>query len=375
MGATGGTGGAATGGTGGIATGGTGGGSGGSVGIGVYSYTAVPAFGLVNPPAVAHHPDGGHALVLDWADKVYRYSAGALTQVASAGSGVSWRDVVYVDKDKAVLLGRHGSLNEGRIYVWDEKTAKLTEQTADKFAGGTYETIDIAANGTGKLLGSKKSSGAGYLAYLWDFTVLSGRSNVKAKPTSAGCQDLAWATDAFNGTAVAVVCGLNGATLFHLDSGGFFQDYTGNSGNVSRISSRPQRDYALLVGSSSSKVYRYQQGLWTTGFNSPQLNGIFGVEFSSDGSRALLFGRALGSPLTGRVFEFRHDLMTQSDFTDVSIPNFALPPYNATSNVYLNDVSWQPGCDGGLIVGGMNTLSTKKGYVIRFSVINGNSCT
>ncbi|HMR80510.1 MAG TPA: hypothetical protein PKD61_35620, partial [Polyangiaceae bacterium] len=331
-------------------------------------------FGITNPPAVAYHPSGSSALVLNWSDTVFRYSAGALTQIASAGSGVSWRDVVWVDNDKAVLLGRHNSLNEGRLYVWNEMTSQLTELSAEKFAGGSYEALDVAAGGNGKLLASKPSSGSGYIAYLWDFTIAAGRTNVKAKPTSAGCQDLAWATDAFNGTAVAVVCGLNGATLFHLDSGGFFQDYTGNSGNVSRISARPQRDYALLVGSSSYRAYRYQQGLWTTGSSSPQLQGIFDVEFSSDGNRALLFGRALGNPLTGRVFEFRHDLMAASDFTDVSIPNFGLPPYNADGNVYLNDASWTPGCDGGLLVGGINTLTNKKGYVIRFSVINGKSC-
>ena len=66
--------------------------------------------------------------------------------------------------------------------------------------------------------------------------------------------------------------------------------------------------------------------------------------------------------------------MQQVDFTDVSIPNFSLPPYNADSQVTLNDVAWRPGCEGGLVVGGSNTFSSQKGYVVRFAVTNGIAC-
>jgi hypothetical protein len=66
--------------------------------------------------------------------------------------------------------------------------------------------------------------------------------------------------------------------------------------------------------------------------------------------------------------------MQQADFTDVSIPGFSGPPYDAATGVTLNDVAWRPGCDGGLIVGGEDTFSVQSGYVIRFSVDNGVAC-
>lgn len=65
---------------------------------------------------------------------------------------------------------------------------------------------------------------------------------------------------------------------------------------------------------------------------------------------ALILGGVGGSPAVGPVYELRHDLFTQADVTSVSIPNFALPPYNATSQTRLNGVAWRPGCEG-LIVG------------------------
>jgi hypothetical protein len=121
-------------------------------------------------------------------------------------------------------------------------------------------------------------------------------------------------------------------------------------------------------------MYRFQQGNWNTDYGNPWYSTIYAVRFSNDGNRALVLGQAVGSPMVGRVAEFRHDLFTQPEFTDVSIPNFSLPPYNATSGVSLNDVAWRPGCEGGLIVGGANTISSQKAYVIRFSVDNGVLC-
>lgn len=353
-------------------------GSGGGVSRGFYKYTAVPVYGLVNPTAAAYHPGGTYALVLDAGDKVYRYTTkgGAIAQAATAGSGVTWRAAAFTSSgDKAVLLGNHGSLNQGRVYIWDHASAKLTELTTARLAGGTYEALARAAGGaTFKLLGSKKSSGAGYLAYLWDLDPAKGTSNVKATFTSAGCQDLAWATDAYGKPAVAVVCGVNGATLGHLDFGGTWNAHTQNAGNTSSVSGRPQADYALAVcWSCGGKVYRFEKGAWSTPYASPKLTGASKVFFSGDGKRALLLG-GYGTGGVGLAHEYRHNLMTQNDFTDVSIPNFDQAPYNAQSGVQLNHAAWRPGCDGGLIVGGANSYSLKKGYVIRFQVTNGVAC-
>lgn len=347
--------------------------------VGVYSYTAVNPVSIVNPPAAAWHPSGDHALILNVKDTVHRYDAAtkALTQVASAGSTVTWKTVSYTpDGAKAVLLGN--TTTEGRIYLWDEAAAQLTQLSADTFAGGTYESIAWKHDGSGegRVLASRTVAGGSYNVFVWPFTAAGGRvtAQVFASSTGAGCQDLDYATDAFGLTAVAVTCGVNGVELFHLDGNEHFVQYTLNAGNTSRIAARPQGDYALAVGWSGQRVYRFEQGGWSTAFGNPTFPGIYQVQFATDGKRALVIGQAGGSPVVGRVVEFRHDVFTQAGMTDVSIPNFALAPYYADSSVTLNDAAWRPGCDGGLLVGGSNTVTSQKAVIIRFSVDNGAPC-
>lgn len=356
--------------------------AGGPVAIGVYSYTAVPTStlmnALVNPPAVAWHPSGSYALVLGEADNVYKYDAAtqSLSAVASAGSTVAWRDVRFApDGSTAVLLGNDTSTPQGEIFLFDDASQTLTQMSSETFAGGSYQAISWSADGTqARLLGSKPNGGT-YLAYLWLFDPVAGRSDLEATSTAAGCEDLGWATDGFDLPVVSVTCGLNGVSLFYLDPGGNFVNDPGmgSAGNVSRIAARPQGDYALLIGWSGARVYSFQQGGWDTSFSDPTLPGIFTARFSTDGARALILG-GYGGAGVGQVYEYRDHLLTQSDLTDVSIPGFSGPPYNAVSSVRLNDVAWRPGCEGGLIVGGDHTFSSQHGYVVRFSVDNGVAC-
>ncbi len=353
----------------------------GPVAVGSYTYTAIPTsalFGFVNPPAVAWHPSGSYALVLNETNTVFRYDpvAKALTQVASVGSTIAWSAIRFTpDGSTAVLLGNVIASPQGEIFLWSDATSTLTQMTGQSFAGGTYEAIAWSPDGTqARLLGSTPNAGP-YSASLWLVDPVTGRSGLKATDTGAGCQDLGWATDGFNQPVVAVTCGLNGVSLFYLDIGGnIVNDGSASSaGNVSHIAARPQGDYALVIGWSGPRVYRFQQGAWNTSFSSPVLLGIFTAGFSTSGTRALILGGYGGAGI-GQVYEFRDDLMQQTDFTDVSIPGFSGPPYNADTNARLNDVAWRPGCDGGLIVGGDDTVFAQHGYVIRFSVDNGVTC-
>lgn len=347
--------------------------------IGSYTYTAVPPNGMLNPPAAAWHPSGDYALVLNASDKVFRYDpvTKSVSQVAQAGSTVVWRAVRFTpDGSKAVLLGNVSSPFEGRIYLWDHATSQLTQMTTETFAGGTYESIAWSPSGASARLLAQKKNGSGYLANLWLFDPATGRSDLKVKDSgAAGCQDLDWATDGFDQPAVPVTCGVNGVSLFYLDNLGNFVSYSGNAGNTSSISARPQGDYALAIGWSAQRVYRFQQGNWSTAFGNPSFPAsISQVQFSTDGNRALILGGYGGNPAVGQVYEFRHDVFTQTGITEVSIPNFSLPPYNASSQARLNDVAWRPGCEGGIIVGGVNTFTAQQAFVIRFSVDNGVQC-
>lgn len=345
---------------------------------GVYTYSRITTYGLVNPPAVAWHPSGTYALILDGYDLVYQFdpAASSLTQVASAGASVKWRDLTFTpDGAHAVLLGNNTSTNEGMLFLWDHETLSLEEMAGQRFAGGTYEALEYAPDGsTARLLGSSKAPN--YVATVWTFDVSAGKTMPLAKATSAGCQDIAWATDVYGAPALAIVCGENGAQLMHIDGGNQFVVHALNAGNTSRVAGRPQGDYALGIcwSSSPGKLYRFAQGLWDSDYYSPGKLGIFQIEFSPDGLRALLLGGYGGNPPVGQVYEYRHDLLTSADIYDVSIPNFGAAPYNADTYVELNDAAWRPGCDGGLIVGGSNAYSSTKGYVIRFAIDNGIAC-
>jgi hypothetical protein len=94
------------------------------------------------------------------------------------------------------------------------------------------------------------------------------------------------------------------------------------------------------------------------------------VSVAPDGQRALIVGRtSLGR---GTVIEYRHDLYSEIEMTDVSISGFEAPPYNATSNTYLNDSAFRPGCDGGLLVGG--EVSAGTGMLIEFQIEAARAC-
>jgi hypothetical protein len=194
------------------------------VAIGLYSYTAINPGTMVNPLAAAWHPSGNYALVLNATDAVFRYDpvAKTLTKVASAGATVSWRAITFAPGGaQAVLLGN--TTTEGRIYTWDDASAQLTLMSNETFAGGTYEAIQWSPSGTeSRVLASKPGSGGSYYAYVWPFDVTMGRATAQGftHQTNAGCQDLAWATDAFNLPAIAVTCGVNYVELFHIDGNG-----------------------------------------------------------------------------------------------------------------------------------------------------------
>ncbi len=340
------------------------------VDLGVYTFTGVMPGAMKGPVAAAWHPSGGYALILNSSDTIYRYDpvTHSVTQVASAGGTVSWRNIVFAPGgDKAVVLGN--TTAEGRIYLWDDATSALTQDTAGTLAGYVFESIAWSHDrSTARLLARNNPSNGAYLAYLYHYDITTGRGAVKATSTSAGCQDLAFATDGFDTPVAAVTCGVNGATLLYEDGTDLITTFSGNAGNTSRISARPQGDYALAVTWSDARVTFFKQGQWTTGFNNPNLPSIFGVKFNDAGTRALFFGGA------GKLYEFRHYLPQVADITNVSIPNFTMPPYNNTTQDSVNDVAWRPGCDGGLVVGGSDSVTYQHAFVARFSVDNGAAC-
>ena len=97
------------------------------------------------------------------------------------------------------------------------------------------------------------------------------------------------------------------------------------------------------------------------------------VGWRPDGGRALIVGRAVGSPLEATVVDHRPLQATgfnAAALLDVSIQGFGVTPWFGNSNVHLLDVDWRPGtlCDEGLIVGTDNGTSWSPtfGLALRF---------
>ena len=93
----------------------------------------------------------------------------------------------------------------------------------------------------------------------------------------------------------------------------------------------------------------------------------------------MIVGRAGIAPARGTSIEYRHDLYdcvntdNDCDLTEVSIPNFDAPPWNADRNERLNEAAFRPGCDGGILVGGYSNFNGSNGLVARFQIVGGDA--
>ncbi len=352
----------------------------GPVGVGVYEYTGVRPATLAAPVAVAWHPSGAYALVLSSNDAVFRYDPRAMTvaQVATTSRDVAWKAVSFTpDGARALLLGNTTSTSggtttrRGRVFVWDHAASTLAERATDQWTMGTYQSIRWAPNGTrAALLGMAPN----YLS-IWFYGpdgVRSGGPIAHGRVVNTGCDDLGWITDGFGDPALAVVCGINtGEILTVTDPLGMARFTStvgsGSTGNVYGIAVRPQGDLALATG-GSSRIYRYRDARWDTGFSSPTVRGASAVAFSFDGTRALAYGGF------GYVHEYRYDLYNQTDIVDVSIAGLAAAPYGQPSNAVLRALAWRPNCDEGVAVGGASSISGTSAFVAAFRVMGGRRC-
>lgn len=346
-------------------------------GPGFYNWTGVRPSTMVAPVAVAWHPSGSYALILNSSNTVWRYDPVAQTvmQVAAAGSSVYWRFLSFTpDGARAILLGNTGSgtTRRAKLFEWNHATSTLTDRMQD-FTNGTYESLRWNSDGT---RGALLASGANAI-YVW-FIAPDGTRSAAPIATgivmSTGCSDVTWARDGFGDPALTIVCGLNTARAFFatmIDSGSVnwaSPVSSGLTGNMYRIVSRPQGDVAFTLG-STSKLYRVRGNAWEAGFSSPELRGTFSLAWSTDGRRMLAFGGF------GNVYEYRYDLYSASEILAVSIP-LGSAPWTQPSGASINDIAWRPGCDEGVAVGGTNTIvGGTSAFVAPFSVAGGRACT
>lgn len=191
------------------------------------------------------------------------------------------------------------------------------------------------------------------------------------EPVSAGCQDMAPVLDGWGGWGLAFSCGLSGGAVGLYDGA---VNLGPSVGNTSRLAAHPSGQYALGVSWSAGRLLRYEQGIWSGPSGAPELGStaVWAIGMSDDGARALISGEFENNAIV--LKEVRSGAFSTAEITDVSILNAHLGPWTARAQVVLRDVAWVSGGDCGYLVGGCDSLSCAKGYLISFSVQNGRSC-
>lgn len=262
---------------------------------------------------------------------------------------------------------------EGRLYRAGPRLEGLAEIGTRR--PGRYFTDLYFDRVTGDLYAiAHQPSGGAYIVAIDRWTeASSSHSTVAVDVVGAGCQGIGIAADGLGGRGLVFTCGVNGAVVGIYDSTGVF-NYGGNAGNTSKLASRPQEDYALAVSWSGGRLARFEQGVWTLGFSAPSFgtSSVWNIAFSDDGARALITGQYTGGVAVLR--EYRHNLYSTADLTDVSIPNFGLAPWLGASGVLLDDAVFRPGSDCGFIAGGCSSFTCTRGYLVAFEISNGRPC-
>ena len=367
---------------------------------GAYDYTRLPVGGLNELHTVEFHPSGDYAValergarlqIIDWPTRQ--------AAVEILGAGLALKDVAFTpDGAGALIVASDEDAGAGVVLwlddaLWRAGLPALSE--IGRIDGVSFEAVEIPPPWRAEWplpIILARAGARGDFAQLHTFDPEGGPDGLGAfvgpvpqQFSGTRCDDLAFAEDEFGGLGVLVVCGEGGAeVLFHTVLGGVgewrINPGNNNLGNTSRAAAWPGSRYALVVSWSGRAVYRFEAGQLNAYGDAPRFStqGIYGVAFQPDGRRALIVGRAGVNPVRGTVYEYRHDAYRCDafgcDLTDVSIPGFDGPPYNADSNTYLYDAAFHPHCDGGLIVGGYTNWQASTGQLIEFALEGGAAC-
>lgn len=367
---------------------------------GSYRYQRIPVGGLKEAVAVAFHPSGDYALILERDNVVHVFDWATLQatrlEVGPANSRYTFQAVTFAPGGGfALLAGSQGS--SGALVRFDdaawrqgpERTLPLfTPQPEAARSGETF--VGVAwpwTAGELPMVLSNNGASGNTIARLrrFDPDAAAFTDFIAARNSSAGCNDLAWVNNEFGEPGVLVVCGSNGADVLYytwVAGIGEWRDNPGNNnlGNTSRVAAYPGGAYALVVSWSGRAVYRFQDGSLNSYADAPRFSTeeLWGVRFQQEGQRALVFGGVNApTPIRANLREYRHDLYTcgaACPWTDVAIPSFDAAPWNGTTSWSIQGADWRAGCDGGLLVGGFTNFQGSTGFVATFQLEGQRPC-
>ncbi len=327
---------------------------------------------------VRWHPSGDYAVIAAPGGELLRYEveSGWLTFPASVPGGVADLEVA---PDGAFFLAAGSVDDTGKLWrITPGPDGALEVSEEESFTGGVATCVVADPSGTNFAVGTWKKLPTGYIdtIHLWR----DGPGvTTSAAFNGPGLTNLMWADPALFAGSPAVVTaeGLNGAgshTYVLASDMVVGNGWSPGFGNPGGAGWRPGGSYGILTGWTSNKLYVYD-GSWTK----PTLPGVptggspNAIGWKPDGTRALVVGRAVGSPLAATVVDYRPLDTTgwqPSALLEVSIEDFDAPPWSGNSNVHLQDIDWRPGteCDEGLIVGSDTGTSFNPdfGTIVRF---------
>ncbi len=348
----------------------------GAPGSGPLAWQLVPNVAVVDDfERVAWHPSGRFALLVGATNRVVRYDAATKALSLAQQLGTNLTDVdVAADGSFFLVAGQVSSASHlWRIDVGASDVLAAAVDVAT-VPSGTVSALGVEP-GTNRfgLVARAATFGVNAL-YLW---TQAGLSAPKGYTAGGNALSLIWGAPAlYAGSAnVLTADGVNGAdsrTWVEVSNVFAGNGWSPGFGNPGQGAWQPGGTFGAFVGWSSNKLYAFD-GAWHL-VTLPGPTGISpqALAFRADGQRALVVGRAVGSPLRATVVEYRPTAPGAYDdlsWVDASIQGFAAAPYFGNGNQSLLDVAWRPGaCDEGLAVGMDNGTASAPsfGLVLRF---------
>ena len=323
---------------------------------------------------VRWHPSGTFALLLSETGAVVRYDA-ATQELETVTSLTATGCDLDVSKDGSFFLivgtvGKSGKL--WRATVAKDGTLTVVEELA--LTLGSPSAIALSPDGVTWGIGAKASN---TLSYLYRFVDGEGLVKTKGYNASAGFSDLMWAvTDLYDGVpAIMTSDGVNGADshTWHPETDTIITNgWSPGFGNPGGAAWRPGGSYGFMTGWTSNIVYVFT-GVWDkTYLPGPNGESPNAVAWKADGSRALIVGRAIKTPLEATVIDYRAGGKPDYDpnaWAAVPVSGFDKTPFFGNGNMHLLGVDFRPAtaCDEGLIVGtDSNGGSSLFGMIVRF---------
>ena len=372
---------------------------------GYYLYDTISIPGFRKIEAAAFHPDGTYLVLLERYETVHVYDVAEGSAVSFNVADIVWEDITFDAKGEfALLVGEDptsvpagGAIHRfddaaWRAYVDD--TSTLVTAYDDVTRGESFTVVEYPWDGDLPLVVSIEADGSDSDNALWRFDPAAGDITYVSRQTADGpASDAALITIPGGEPGVLLACDqdvhyydpniFDPDRRWRTDLGGYA------TGNVVSVSAHRGGDYALLIGNSGRRVFRFQSGIINESATAPHYcyTDIRLVEFQPNGRRALVAGGhnpGSGHPYGG-VVEYRHGLYDcvdtswcvrpdDCDLTDVHILNFESPPFSTDSQYNFDDIAWNPTCDGGVLVGGKSYYAGSYGLVVTFEIAGGVDC-